>query len=83
MALPNYSLEQRREIAKKIGIGEQYAYQISSGLKIPSAALARQWNRADPKAALWDLRPDDWYVIWPELMKRKGAPEVPDTAEVA
>jgi len=22
----------------------------------------------------WDLRPDDWHRIWPELIKSKGAP---------
>lgn len=23
----------------------------------------------------WDLRPDDWHEIWPELRKRKDAPK--------
>lgn len=27
--------------------------------------------------ALWDLRPDDWYRIWPMVIDKKGAPEVP------
>lgn len=25
----------------------------------------------------WDLRPDDWHLIWPELMDDKAAPAVP------
>lgn len=25
----------------------------------------------------WDLRPDDWWRIWPELIGKKGAPAVP------
>ena len=25
----------------------------------------------------WDLRPDDWMRIWPELVGTKGAPKVP------
>ncbi len=25
----------------------------------------------------WDLRPDDWHRIWPELIGKEGAPEVP------
>lgn len=25
----------------------------------------------------WDLRPDDWWAIWPELVGAKGAPRVP------
>lgn len=24
---------------------------------------------------LWDLRPTDWHLIWPELTKAKGAPK--------
>lgn len=25
----------------------------------------------------WDLRPDDWHRIWPELIGAEGAPPVP------
>jgi DNA-binding transcriptional regulator YdaS (Cro superfamily) len=25
----------------------------------------------------WHLRPKDWHLIWPEMVKVKGAPEVP------
>ena len=25
----------------------------------------------------WDLRPNDWWRIWPELIGKKGAPAVP------
>lgn len=25
----------------------------------------------------WELRPDDWYRIWPELIGAEGAPSVP------
>lgn len=25
----------------------------------------------------WDLRPDDWHRIWPELIGTEGAPEIP------
>jgi DNA-binding transcriptional regulator YdaS (Cro superfamily) len=31
----------------------------------------------------WDLRPDDWHLIWPELIGKKGAPEVPQEKAVA
>lgn len=26
----------------------------------------------------WDLRPDDWYRIWPELIEAEGAPAIPE-----
>lgn len=29
----------------------------------------------------WDLRPDDWYRIWPELIGAEGAPGVPEARE--
>lgn len=29
----------------------------------------------------WDLRPDDWSLIWPELIGAEGAPAVPAAAE--
>ena len=25
----------------------------------------------------WDLRPEDWWRIWPELLRKKGAPSTP------
>jgi DNA-binding transcriptional regulator YdaS (Cro superfamily) len=28
----------------------------------------------------WDLRPDDWHRIWPELIGADGAPAVPEAA---
>ena len=30
---------------------------------------------------LWDLRPADWFRIWPDLIDKKGAPDVPDLAD--
>lgn len=31
----------------------------------------------------WDLRPDDWHRIWPELIGIEGAPALPEPAKVA
>ena len=28
----------------------------------------------------WDLRPDDWHRIWPELIGTDGAPAIPEPA---
>ncbi len=72
MALPNYTLEQRREMAQRLGIEEQYLYQILRGIATPAPALARTFNTMDPKATLQDLRPDDWQIIWPDVAKRKA-----------
>lgn len=29
----------------------------------------------------WDLRPDDWHRIWPELIGAQGAPAIPAEPE--
>jgi DNA-binding transcriptional regulator YdaS (Cro superfamily) len=29
----------------------------------------------------WDLRPEDWHRIWPELIGTEGAPALPETKE--
>lgn len=35
-------------------------------------------ERATNSAVMrWDLRPDDWHAIWPELVTVKGSPDVP------
>lgn len=28
----------------------------------------------------WDLRPDDWHRIWPELIGAEGAPQIAEAA---
>jgi DNA-binding transcriptional regulator YdaS (Cro superfamily) len=38
---------------------------IELGADIERAGLHRRW----------DLRPNDWHVIWPELIGTKGAPK--------
>lgn len=75
MAIKQHNPEQRRLIAAALGIDEQYAYQIIRGIRTASPALAREWSRVSPGDALWDLRPDDWHRIWPELIGAEGAPE--------
>lgn len=66
--------------------------QLACTLQV-SASLVTQWCGGKPVAAercyaieqatggavrRWDLRPNDWWSIWPELVKAKGAPVPPD-----
>jgi DNA-binding transcriptional regulator YdaS (Cro superfamily) len=37
-------------------------------------AIERVTDRAVMR---WDLRPDDWHRIWPELIGQAGAPSMP------
>mgnify|MGYP000163832103 CR=1 FL=1 len=45
--------------------------------RVPSpencAAIERETDRAVMR---WDLRPEDWHRIWPELIGQEGAPAV-------
>ena len=76
MALPIYSPDRRREVAQKLEIDEQYLYQVAKGLRVASPALARKWHEIDPDADLKELRPDDWNLIWPELIGTEGSPDL-------
>lgn len=37
----------------------------------------------DGQVRRWDTRPDDWHLIWPELIGAEGAPAVPTPAAQA
>lgn len=40
-------------------------------------------QRSDSAVRRWDLRPDDWHRIWPELINSPGAPAVAVAEEAA
>jgi len=67
--------------------------KLAAGLRV-SASLVTQWAGGKAVSAercplievatclevrRWDLRPDDWHLIWPELIGAEGAPAVPST----
>lgn len=55
---------------------------IVYGFRQCSPELASALERESKSAVMrWDLRPDDWHLIWPELVKRKDAPATPAKAE--
>lgn len=53
--------------------------------RLPGAENCVSIEKAtDGAVRRWDLRPDDWHRIWPELIGAEGAPAVsptPTTAE--
>jgi DNA-binding transcriptional regulator YdaS (Cro superfamily) len=68
----NISQPQRLEIAERIGIAEQYLYQVFTRRKVPSPELSVSIEQATGgQVTREELRPDDWQSIWPELIKRK------------
>jgi len=42
------------------------------------AACVLVERRSGMEVRRWDLRPDDWHRIWPELINIPGAPAVPE-----
>jgi DNA-binding transcriptional regulator YdaS (Cro superfamily) len=67
--------------------------QLAATLGV-SGSLVTQWGGGKPVSAercpaieqatgrvvcRWDLRPEDWFAIWPELVGTEGAPAVPST----
>ncbi len=56
-------------LAARAGIAPAFLYQIAHGKRQASAALARTMEGATSGAVTRrDLRPDDWWLIWPELV---------------
>ena len=70
-------------------LGSQATLAAVLGIKQPTVS---EWARGDRPVPIerctaieqatdrvvmrWDLRPDDWHRIWPELIGQAGAPEV-------
>ena len=88
MTLTEYLKGERGRVAKVAsasGIAGAFLSQIAGGLRGVPAERAADLERAcDFAVRRWDLRPDDWHRIWPELIGADGAPAVPEpTAQEA
>jgi hypothetical protein len=67
-------------------VAQAFVYAMAvkgmNGSRPVPARLAPAIERITSSAVMrWDLRPDDWWEIWPELKDRRGAPEVPELVE--
>lgn len=77
-------------------VGSQSALAEAIGVKQPTIS---EWVRGDRPVPIerctaieqatsrvvmrWDLRPDDWHRIWPELITLPDAPALPEPAKAA
>lgn len=70
-------------LADAIGVKQQHVWNWLNrqGAKVPPEHCASIERVTNVKR--WDLRPDDWYRIWPELVGTKGAPRVPAQPKAA
>lgn len=73
--------------AQTLGISTVYLHQLAARQmandrpREASPELAVLIERFSNLAVRrWDLRPADWHLIWPELIKAAGAPDVPKQA---
>ena len=74
----NITAAERRDLAKTVGVDEQYLYQCLTGRKDMRADEAvRVELQSGRQVRRWHLRSSDWHRIWPELIGTEGAPAVP------
>ena len=65
-------------IARQLGVHPVMVSQWASGLKeVPAERCTAIEQATAAKVRRWDLRPDDWHRIWPELIGADGAPDAP------
>ena len=65
-------------LAAALGIPPTYLSQMARGDRAVTPERASQIESVTSKVVRrWDLRPEDWHRIWPELIGTPGAPEVP------
>lgn len=70
-------------VARATGVSAAYLSQIADGVRPCPPAYAPAIEEACERQVLrWDLRPDDWHRIWPELIVVDGAPAVPVPAQL-
>lgn len=73
-----------RTLARALGVSDVMVSQWRSGLKFPAPAMCVRVEIAThEQVRRWDLRPHDWWAIWPELVDQDGAPTVPPEAPKA
>ena len=72
------------KLARDLGVSPVMVSQWASGMKgVPVERSTAIERATDGAVRRWDLRPDDWHRIWPELIGTDGAPEVPAAQEAA
>lgn len=63
------------EVARLCGVSRQFAHSWKHGIGVPVEHCVIIEEATKGAVMRWDLRPDDWHKIWPELRKHKDAPK--------
>lgn len=65
------------KLARAIGVHPVMVSQWAAGVKpVPVERCTPIEQATEREVMRWDLRPDDWHRIWPELIGIKGAPAI-------
>ncbi len=87
MTLNEYLADRKAvDLARLIGAPPVLVSQWRSGVRAVPIERCTEIEAATERAVRrWDLRPEDWGRIWPELIGMPGAPEwaTPEPAERA
>lgn len=76
--LKRFNQEERADFALRVGTTVGHLNNVAYGMRTASPALAKQIAvKSSGEVLEWELRPDDWFEIWPELVGLEGAPAVP------
>ena len=71
-------------VAGALGVSTQaVCFWRDSRRQFPVEHCARIEEMSGRQVRRWDLRPDDWHRIWPELIGAEGAPPIAETAKAA
>lgn len=69
--------ERRAGFALDVGTSLGHLNNVAYAQRTASAALTRAIAiQSADQVREWDLRPHDWYRIWPELVSAPGAPAI-------
>jgi len=65
-------------LAQDIEAAPSFVNQWVNGKRpVPPAFCVSIERATKGSVKRWDLRPDDWHRIWPELIGTEGSPEIP------
>lgn len=79
--LSDMDQDEREQFAKRCGTTLGHLQNVKYGTKSCATDLAVNIEReSGNRVRRWDLRPEDWFRHWPELIGRKGAPVVREAA---
>ena len=83
MKLRTYVSQQRGRaawLARAIGVRPVMISQWMSGKSVSVTSALAIEHATGGSVMRWDLRPDDWHLIWPELVGTEGAPLITQPA---